>query len=70
MVGTGIGAQRGILIRNGEVLREGKAALNLSFVKEAIVDLDQKELRISFDGSDREIEAVKHAVREAGYQPV
>lgn len=46
-----------------------KAALNLDFVKEASVDLGQKELRISFDGSDREIEAVKNAVREAGYQP-
>jgi len=47
-----------------------KAALSLEFVKEATVDLEQKQLRISFDGSDKEIEAVKHAVREAGYQPV
>ena len=47
-----------------------KAALNLEFVKEAVVDLDQKELRITFDGSGNEIEAVRTAVREAGYIPV
>ena len=47
-----------------------KAALNLDFVKEAIVDLGQKQLRVSFEGSDGEIETVKNAVREAGYQPV
>jgi P-type Cu+ transporter len=46
-----------------------KAALNLDFVKEATVDLDQKELRISFEGADDKIETVKNAVREAGYNP-
>jgi Cu+-exporting ATPase len=47
-----------------------KAALNLEFVKEAVVDLDRKELRVSFDGSGSDIETVKAAVREAGYTPV
>ncbi len=42
-----------------------KAALNLDFVNEASVDLDRKELRVSLNGSDGEIEAVKKAVREA-----
>ena len=47
-----------------------KAALNLDFVNKATVDLEQKELRFNFEGSDSEIETVKNAVREAGYTPV
>jgi len=47
-----------------------KAALNLDFVKEAVVDLDSKELKVTFKGSGSEIDSVKNAVREAGYTPV
>jgi len=47
-----------------------KAAMNLGFVKAATVDLKQKELRVSYDGSEKELEAVRTAVREAGYTPV
>ena len=47
-----------------------KAALNLDFVKEAVVDLDSKELKVTFNGSGSEIDSVKNAVREAGYTPV
>jgi len=47
-----------------------KAALSLDFVKTATVDLEQKELRVSLNGSDSDLEAVKNAVREAGYTTV
>jgi cation transport ATPase len=47
-----------------------KAALGLDFVKDATVDLEQKELKVSFNGSESELEAVKNAVREAGYTTV
>ena len=47
-----------------------KAVLNLDFVKEAAVDLEQKELKVTFSGAENEIEAVRRAIRDAGYQPV
>ncbi len=47
-----------------------KAALNLKSVKEAVVDLDKKELSITFLEGVNTIEEVKAAVIEAGYAPV
>jgi len=47
-----------------------KAALNLESVKEAVVDLDKKELAVTFYEGVNYIEEVKAAVVEAGYAPV
>ena len=47
-----------------------KAALNLKSVKEAVVDLDNKELAITFTKDNSSVEEVKAAVIEAGYAPV
>ena len=47
-----------------------KAAMNLESVKEAVVDLDRKELAVTFNEAGSTIEAVKVAVKEAGYEPV
>lgn len=46
-----------------------KAALNLESVKEAVVDLDKKELAIIFSEGVSSVEEVKAAVAEAGYTP-
>jgi P-type Cu+ transporter len=47
-----------------------KAALNLESVKDAVVDLDRKELKVTFHKADENPDAVKEAVKQAGYEPV
>jgi len=47
-----------------------KAALNLESVKEAVVDLDKKELTITFSEAGSAVEDVRAAVKEAGYEPI
>ncbi len=47
-----------------------KAAMNLESVKEAVVDLDKKELAITFSEGGSDVEEIRAAVTEAGYAPV
>ncbi len=47
-----------------------KAALSLQSVKEAVVDLDKKELTITFSEGLSAVDEVKTAVIAAGYAPV
>lgn len=48
-----------------------KAAGAVEAVTGAVVNLDAKEVVVSFDGEEASVvEAVKSAVKEAGYEPV
>ena len=47
-----------------------KAALSLESVKEAVVDLDKKELEIIFAEDTSAVDEVRAAVKEAGYEPL
>jgi len=47
-----------------------KAARTVGSVAEAVVNLETKELTLTFTGDAEEEELVKAAVKEAGYTPL
>ncbi|MDC7222262.1 MAG: cation transporter [Spirochaetales bacterium] len=46
------------------------AALAVDSVESAVVDLEKKELTLTFTDGSGDLEPVKAAVKEAGYSPV
>lgn len=52
------------------VLRVGRAIASVSGVTEVDVNLEKKEAIVEFEEARTDLEKIKAAVREAGYEPL